>query len=100
MDDRAFVGPDFRGLNPLILGEVARNGEVLICDRALRGYFVVPSDIDHLVGLADAPTGLEMREGGRLLRVALGRAAVCPRGDGLNVAVAETAFIAARAVVR
>src|SRR4029453_14038484 len=61
MDVSAIPGADFTGLNPSILGEVGRDLEVLIVDRASRRYLIVGLHLEHASGRANLPAVRELR---------------------------------------
>ena len=85
MDDVARAArPDLDRLDPLVLGEVRGNLEVLVLDESVGGHLVVDRHRDDRVRLAERPAVDVLRRRRQILRISLGRAVVRPAlDDGL-----------------
>ena len=64
MDDRAIAGTDLDRLNPLVLGEVRRDLEVLVFDRTCRRHLVVSGIVKTASGVPMFQPSLYFGAGG------------------------------------
>ena len=100
MHDVPLGGTYFRRLNPAVLGEVRRHDDVLIVDDARGRNLEGHRQLEHQVRCPDAPS-LDPCDGLRQIApIALGRSAVGPSHDGVDVRGAQTHGVREPAVVR
>ena len=94
MRDGAIAGADLGALDPFVLGESARDDEVLILDHALFGHGEFLLHLEYHVRFADVPA-FDKLDRFRLGRgFAFGRSRVGPRYDRVDF------FLRQRAIVR
>src|SRR5262249_35640142 len=85
-------GAHFHRLDPLVLGGVGRNREVLIGDGAVGRDGIVFLHAEDRVRLADVPLGGVDRRRRQILGVAFRRAGRHPLHDGVAIGIGETAI--------
>src|SRR5262249_20247868 len=86
-------GAHFHRLDPLVLGGVGRNREVLIGDGAVGRGGVVFLHAEDRVRLADVPLGGVDRRRRQILGVAFRRAGRHPLHYGVAIGIGETAIV-------
>ena len=83
------VRPDFRGLDPLVFGEVCRNDGILVFHYPVGGNRVILTHLENSIWFAELPSLGELRRLGQVFRVALWCAGGNPLGDRGLIGVAH-----------
>ena len=100
VDGGAGAGPDLEGLQPPVLGQVRRDLEELVVERAARRDRIVLLHREDRVGLAHHPALGELRRRGQILRIAFRRSAARPRDEHVLVRRRQAAIVQELAVRR
>ena len=100
VNDLAVAGPDLDRLHPLRFGEVGRDVEVLVLDRAFGRQLVRLGHFEDRVRLAERPALGESGHWRHVLRIPFRRAAVRPLGQGVLLGGGQPALVEERAMRR
>ena len=91
--DAPIAGSHFDALDPGVFLESRRHHDPLVIDRPRGRDAERLRHLEDLVGLADVPAVEEGQRSGCLPRIALGRAAIGPAGDRVDLRLRETTVV-------